>query len=107
MASVIVKAAAVPALDNIQFPYQFNESSTLQLINGIANDLQKLLKYFSGTAIFTPSFLLFAPSTTVLSIRFDLYLNDEEFSAVISIKASLFIGCSSLLNYHKLSQVSA
>ena len=32
----------------------FNESSSLQLINGISNDLQKLLKYFSGTAIFTP-----------------------------------------------------
>ena len=63
-------------MDNIKFTYQFNESSTLQLINGISNGLQKLLKYFRGTGIFTPSFLLFAPSTTVLPIRFDLYLND-------------------------------
>ena len=51
--SVIVKVAAVPALDNIRFSYHFNESSTLRLINGNSNDLQKLLKYFSGRAIFT------------------------------------------------------
>ena len=68
--SVIAKVAAVPALDNIQFSYQFIESSILQLINGISNDLQKLLKYFSGTTIFTP--FLFV-------IKFDLYLNDDEF----------------------------
>ena len=37
------------------------------LINGISNDLQKLLKYFNGTAIFTPSLSV---------IKLDLYLND-------------------------------
>ena len=67
--SVIAKVAAVPALDHIQFSYHFHESSTLQLINGISNDLQKLLKYFSGTAIFTP--FLFV-------MKLDLYLNDDE-----------------------------
>ena len=40
--SVITKVAAVPVLDNIQFSCHFKESSTLQLINGISNDLQKL-----------------------------------------------------------------
>ena len=79
----------------------------IQLISGISNDLQKLLKYFSGTTIFTFSFFLFAPSALVLPINFDLYLNDEEFSAVISIKVPLLsIGCSFLLNCHKLLDVS-
>ena len=67
--SVIAEIAAVPALDNIQFSYQFNESSTLQLNNGISNDLKKLLKYFSGPAIFTPFLSV---------IKLDLYLNDYE-----------------------------
>ena len=67
--SVIAEVAAVPALDNIQFSYHFNESSTLQLNNGISNDLQKLLKYFSGPAIFQPFLSV---------IKLDLYLNDDE-----------------------------
>ena len=50
--SVIAKVAAVPALDNIQFSHHFNESSTLQLIHGITNDLQKVFKCFSGKAVF-------------------------------------------------------
>ena len=68
--SVIEKVESSATLDNIQFLSHVNESSTLQLINGISNDLQKLLKYFSGTTIFTP--FLFV-------IKFDLYLNDDEF----------------------------
>ena len=77
------------------------------MISGISNDLQKLLKYFSGRTIFTFSFFLFAPFALVLPIRFYLYLNDEEFSALILIEAPLLsIGCSSLLNCHKLPEVS-
>ena len=79
MESVIVKLASVPELDNIHFLFYVNESSTLQLVNGISNDLQKLLRYINGTTIFTPSFFLFAPFASVLPIRFDLYLNDQEF----------------------------
>ena len=30
-----------------------------QLINGISNDFQTLVKYFNGTAIFTPFFVPF------------------------------------------------
>ena len=68
---------------------------------------KKLLKYFSGTTIFAPSFLLFASSATVSPIQFDLYLNDEGFYAVRLIEAPLLsIGCSSLLNRHKLPEVS-
>ena len=41
----------------------------MKLINGISNDLQKLLEYFSGTAIFTPFLSV---------IKLDLYLNNDE-----------------------------
>ena len=68
-ASVIVKAALSTKLVKMQFLFHVNETSTLQLINGISNDLQKLLKYFNGTAIFTPFLLV---------IRLDLYLYDDE-----------------------------
>ena len=79
--SVIAKVESSTTLDNIQFLYHVNESSTLQLINGISNDLQKLLKYFNGTAIFTPYFL---PPFGMVSIRFDLYLKDDELSVLTS-----------------------
>ena len=85
----------------MQFSYHLNESSTLQLIDGISNDLKKLLKYFNGTAIFTPSFFLLSQSASVLPIRFDLYLKDEELLVVKLI----FLIISSLLNCHKLPEV--
>ena len=72
-APVALTLSPIGAEVNTQFSIQFNESSTLQLINSISNDLRKLLKYFSGTAIFTP---FFAPSVSVLPIRFALYLNE-------------------------------
>ena len=40
------------SLDKKQCLLQFNSRWTLQLINGISNVLQKLLKYFNGTTIF-------------------------------------------------------
>ena len=45
------------------------KAQLLQIIKGISINLQKLLKYFSGAAIFTP--FLFV-------VGLDLYLNDEE-----------------------------
>ena len=82
-----------------QLGSHLNESSTLQLINGISNDLQKLLKYFIDTAIFT----LF-----LIVIRLNLYLNDEELFQIClpSTVKSTFLSISSLLNYHKLPEVS-
>ena len=68
--SVITKVAAVPPITIV---YQSNEGSTLQLLNGISNDIQKLLKYFNGTAIFTPFFL---PSAPILPIILALHLNE-------------------------------
>ena len=68
-ASVIVKVEAPTKLGSTQLGSHESKISTLQLKNGIYNDLQKLLKYFSGTAIFT-SFLFVT--------RLYLYLNDDE-----------------------------
>ena len=68
-ALVIVKVEFPTKLDRTQFGFHVNESSTLQLINGISNDLQKLLKYFSGTTILTP--FLFV-------IKLDLYLSGDK-----------------------------
>ena len=68
-ASVIVKVVFPAKLVKIQFSFHDNEISTLQLISRISSDLQKLLKYFSGRAIFTPFLLV---------IRIDLYLYDDE-----------------------------
>ena len=41
--------------------------------------LQKLFKYFNGAAIFIP---FKSPLSFVSPTKFDLYLNDEEFSTV-------------------------
>ena len=46
VASVILNFEEFPALDQVQSSIQFNSRQILQLINGISNDLQKLLKYF-------------------------------------------------------------
>ena len=69
--SVILKVAHVPSLDNIHFSPHVNSSSILKFIKGISNDLQKLLRYFNGTAIFT---FFIVPSAATLPIRSDLYL---------------------------------
>ena len=83
----------------MQFLFHVNETSTLQLINGISNDHQKLLKYFNGTAIFSPFLLV---------IRLDLYLYDDELFGIwlASTVRSSFSFISSLLNCHKLPGVS-
>ena len=72
----------------------------MQLINGISNDLQKLLKYFNGTAIFTP---LFVPLFPVLPIRLVLYLNEE---ALLSLVTSALSTLSSLLKFYEPPEVS-
>ena len=79
--SVIAKVESLATLDNIQFLLHVNQSSTLQLINGISNDLLKLFKYFNSTAIFTPFFI---PPFGKVSIKFDLYLKDDELFVLTS-----------------------
>ena len=53
----------VPAADKTQ--YFVHLSSTLQLINGISSNLQKLLKYFNDTAIVAFLKIPFAPFDAV------------------------------------------
>ena len=43
-------------------------------VNSIINNLQKLLKYFIGTAAFVFVTFTFALSSSVTSLRFNLYL---------------------------------
>ena len=88
-------------VDITQSLVQFNSRWILQLINGISDDLQKLLKYFSGTAIFTSLNTPPSASSSVLK-KCDLYLKDDEPAVVTLGGYSLFIFCSSLLNCHKL-----
>ena len=77
----------------------------MQLINGISNDLHKLLKYFNGTTIFVVFTELFVLLTAyaVFPARAALYLNDWEVSIVKSI---LLGGTSSLLNCYGLPEES-
>ena len=44
-------ALSLPAADKMQQFEHLSFNSTLQLINGVSRDLQKLIKYFNGTAI--------------------------------------------------------
>ena len=99
MTSVIVKVEFPPKVVKIQFRSHDNESSTLQSINGISSDLQELLKYFNGTATFTPFLSVIRP---------DLCLNDDELFGILlpSTVKSAFHSISSLLNCHKLPEVS-
>ena len=92
--------------DVIQSLLQFSSRLIFQLINGISKDLQKLLKYFSGTAIFT---FLNAPLSAVVSglKKVDLYLKDAELSTeTLSGCPAAVTGDSSLLNCNKLPEVS-
>ena len=47
----LVFILSVPAADKTQSFVYSSLHSAMQLINGISRDLQKLLKYFNGTAI--------------------------------------------------------
>ena len=86
---------------NTQISIHPNESSILQLINGVSNDLQKLLKYFRGKAFFILFFVV--PFISVLPIRFALYLNEL---ALLSLVTSALSTISFLLESRKLPEVS-
>ena len=60
-------------VDIIQSFVQFNSRWIFQLINGIFKDLKKLLKYFSGTAMFTSLNTPLSASLKGLK-KLDLYL---------------------------------
>ena len=90
-------------VDIAQSLLQFNSRWILQLTNGISKDLQKLFKYFSGTAVFT--FLNTPVSSAVVGLKkLDLYLKDVESYLVTLAGFPLFIFCSSLLNCYRLPE---
>ena len=92
-------------LDITQLFAQFNSRWILH-----SNDHQKIFRYFSRTAIFaffnTPLFALLITTVAGFPILFDLYLNDDEFFVLLLRLPVLVAGVLSLLNYHKLSDVS-
>ena len=90
-----------PLSDITQFLVQFNARWILQLIKGLFNDLQILLKYFSRTTIF--AFYNVPPAAAFPKIL-DFYLkHDEIFLETLSgFPASVTV---SLLNCHKLPHV--
>ena len=98
-ASVISKIAVLATVSK-HLSIQFNQSSALQLISSISNHLQKLLKYFNGTAVFTPFFL---PLFSVLPIILAFYLHEVALSSLVT---SALLTISSLLKPHKPPDVS-
>ena len=67
--------SVIPATSDIlQFLVQFNSRWILEFIKVVSNDLQKLLKYFSGTTIFV---FFNVPSLTWFPKILDLYLKDD------------------------------
>ena len=66
-------ALSAPAADRTQYFVNLSFNSTLKLIYDILHDLQKLLKYFNGTATVTSLKRPFAPSASVVSNNLALY----------------------------------
>ena len=104
---VILNVVSPAVLENTKFLFQFSSRWILQLINGISNEFQKLLKYFVGTAIFTFSNTLLLSTVVYSPKKFDLYLKDVE----LFVKTSTGFPASfkvdpSLLNWHKIPDVS-
>ena len=102
----VILNAVLAIVDITQSLLKFNSRWILQLINGIAKDFQRLLKYFSGTAIFTFLNTLLPAEANESRMRLDLYLKDDELSAeTLSGFPAFVTGDSSLLNCHKLPEV--
>ena len=88
--SSLTLALSLPAGDKTQQLNHLRFNTTLQLINGISSGLQKLLKYFIGTAIVglfsIPSAALSAWAT-VFPYNLTLYLKDSKLLS-LTISAS-------------------
>ena len=84
---------SAPAVDKIQDFVHVSSDSTLQLINGISSDLQKLLKYFNSTVIVTFFRTSLASSASLFSNNLALHLKDLKLlsKCYICIKISCFI----------------
>ena len=84
--------ATLTDVANIQFSIHVKETSTLQLIKDISNDLQNHSNILMAQLLFLHLLIVLS----VLLTNFDLYSNDEEYATVTL--ALFFI--SSLLNCH-------
>ena len=94
-------------VDITQSLLQFHSRLILQLINCISNVLQKLLKYFRGTTIFTSLNTLLLLTAVDSPMKLNLYLKDDELSTeTLSGFPEFVTGDSPLLNCHKLPEVS-
>ena len=91
---------SAPAADKTQYFVQLNFNSTLQLINCISRDIQKLLQYFNGIAIVAFLQIPFAPSAAVVSNELALYSKHLKL-LLLEISASKLVA-TSLEQNHKL-----
>ena len=81
------------AADKTQYFVQLNFNSTLQLINCISGDIQKLLQYFNGIAIVVFLQIPFSPSATVVSNELALYSKHLKL-LLLEISASKLVATS-------------
>ena len=79
---------SLPVADKTQYFAHLSFNITLQVINGISSDLQKLLKFFNGTAIVPLFRIPYAPSASVYPNKLGLYLKDLKLSmfAIVLLK---------------------
>ena len=90
---VILNSMFPATLDITQSLAQLNSRWILQLIKGICDDFQKLLRYYSGTAIFEPFNTPLLPTVAGYPKILELYLNNVELSvATLSELPSLVTG---------------
>ena len=74
----LASSLLLPFADKTQWFVPLSFNSTLQLINDISIDFQKLLKYFNGTATVVFCKTPFAPSAAVFPNNLVLYLKDSK-----------------------------
>ena len=65
---------SAPTAVRTQYFVHLSFNSTLQWINGISSNLQKILKYFNSTAMAAFFRILFAPSVSVFPSNLVLYI---------------------------------
>ena len=80
---------STPAATKAQCLVHLIFNSTLQLINGISSDHQKLLRYFNGTVMAVFFRIPLLPSATVFPNNLALYLKDLK-ALVLAIIAFKF-----------------
>ena len=73
--SGLVLVFSLPSIVKTQSYGHSSFDSTLQLINAISSDLEKLLTYSNGTAIVASLKTVFSTSTDVFFNNLALYLN--------------------------------